>query len=303
MFDDKYVDSPHGIPVVSFYADYCFPEYIPPTLIKTPDADRLIFTHQHCHSDFEILYITSGSAEFTINNESFELSCGDILLTNPYDIHFGTTSIDQEKFSYYCIDFDIDFLTDGESNIFAWSNSQKIQNLKFKNHIPASEASALANYVVNLHNAYASTFNGWKLEVKGNLFLFFSYLMQNKYYYEENTTSNDFMKSVFNYIEENYTKSITSKDAADYLTYNRSYFCRYFKKNFSCTFSEFLNVYRIKQATSMIENGETKVSKLTTAVGFNNFSYFSNTFKKYHGVLPSAYIARLSQETEERVNT
>lgn len=300
MFDDKYVDQPHGIPVVSFYSDYHFQDYIPPSLIKTPDGNSLIFTHQHCHSDFEILYIASGTAEFSINDEKFTLCCGDILLTSPYDIHYGTTSVNQDSFSYYCIDFDIDFLTGDESNIFAWSNSQKIHNLKFKKHIPANEAEPIVKYIVNLHDAYTSTFDGWKLEVKGNLFLIFSYLIKNRFYHEENNAGNDFMKCVFNYIEENYTKPITSKDAADYLTYNHSYFCRYFKKNFSCTFSEFLNVYRIKQATSMIENGETKVSKLTTDVGFNNFSYFSNTFKKYHGVLPSAYIARLAQAAKKK---
>lgn len=290
MYDDTYVDSPHGIPVVSVYFDYSFGVYIPPTLIKVPDRERLVYIYEHCHSDFEILYFTHGSAECIINNKVYQVSEGDMILINPYDVHYGTTPINQERFSFYCIDFDISLISDEVFNTFL------PDKYRFENYIPAGECENILPYFKNIHKAYTDTYDGWKLSVQGNLLLLFSFLLQNKHYYTESTSNNNFMKSVFSYIEENYAKQISSKDIADHLSYTPSYFCRYFKKNFSCTFSEFLNIFRIKKATSLIDNGCRKVSELTTQVGFNNFSYFSNTFKKHTGILPSEYIKYISTQ-------
>ena len=290
MYDDKYVDFPHGIPFVSVYFDYFFGKYIPPTLIKVPSQNRLVCTYEHCHSDFEILYFTNGIAEYVINNNTYSISAGDMLLINPYDVHYGTTPADQKNFSYYCIDFDINLISDELFNIFP------PDKFRFKNYISAQECINVLPYFENIHHAYTNTYDGWKLNVKGNLCLLFSLLFQNKDYYAENADNNNFTKTVFEYIEENYAKPIGTKDIAKHLSYNPSYFCRCFKQNFSCTFSEFLNIFRIKQAVSLIENGYTKVSELTTMVGFNNFSYFANTFKKHIGILPSEYIKKLKKQ-------
>lgn len=287
MYNDTYIDKPQGIPAVSFFKRICPKNE---GFTETPDGKNIIFTNRHCHSDFEIIVIDEGRADFIVNGKSIVLLKGDVLLLNPYDMHFAATPADAEIFSYYCIDFDIDFLNTGENTSFFCSSPKK--SIKFYNFIPSPLSAYAAEKVADINRAYTEKHDGWRAEVIGNLLLIFSFLMKNRLYSEENGEGNNFIKEAFSFVEENYSKPITSADAARALAFNHSYFCRCFKSNFSCTFSEFLNVYRIKRATAMIENGETRVSNLTTAVGFNNFSYFSKTFKKYHGILPSEYISR-----------
>lgn len=295
MYDDKYIEKAYGIPVVTYYANYNFKKSIPEIFAKTPDGKNVIFTHQHCHSDCEMIYVENGEADFVINNNSFRVGSGEIAIANPYDIHYAVSPVGSDTFSYYCIDFDLDFILDKNNREVLISDIPEHEKVRFKNHIPHCHCAELAEYIKNTHNAYKSSSVGRNTCIKGNLLLIISLLLQYGYYIECLNINDNFMKSTYEYIKENYPLQITSKNAAEHLSYNHSYFCRSFKNSFSCTFGEFLNIYRIKQATSMIENGSKNVSKLAVNVGFNNFSYFSRMFKKYNGQLPSDYIANFQK--------
>ena len=85
----------------------------------------------------------------------------------------------------------------------------------------------------------------------------------------------------------NYMKNISSDDAAAFVSYNQSYFCRVFRKTFSCTFGEYLGLYRIKKAKELLK--KENVSKTAMLCGFGSISYFSVEFKKYCGMSPLAY--------------
>jgi two-component system response regulator YesN len=97
----------------------------------------------------------------------------------------------------------------------------------------------------------------------------------------------DFSKSVINYIEENYSKNITSKSASEELRYDQSYFCRTFKKLFGLKFNEYLNIHRIKVAKELLKT--ESVSTAATKSGFSSISYFSVVFKKITGLTPMQY--------------
>ena len=98
-----------------------------------------------------------------------------------------------------------------------------------------------------------------------------------------------FCKNVIDYISEHYNENITSQKAADTLSYNQSYFCRAFKKNFNMCFSDYLNMYRIKTSRMLLEDGQKSISSIALECGFNSPSYFTSCFKKYLGILPSEY--------------
>ena len=97
MFDDKYIKSPKGIRLVSYYREL------------RPQSLPQVFTHMHYHSDFEILYIVSGKAKMIVNSNAFIAENGSLILVNPYEVHYG--EIISENFAYYCIDFDISLIS------------------------------------------------------------------------------------------------------------------------------------------------------------------------------------------------
>ena len=53
------------------------------------------------------------------------------------------------------------------------------------------------------------------------------------------------------------------------------------------TVIEYVNILRCKEAKRLISEGQS-VSEAAIASGFNNLSYFTRTYKKYVGELPSS---------------
>ena len=63
-----------------------------------------------------------------------------------------------------------------------------------------------------------------------------------------------------------------------------------FKKHIGIGIIEYLNIIRIQNACTMMEQGFTSVSDIADWCGFSDGNYFSKKFKERMGVLPTQYI-------------
>ncbi len=75
--------------------------------------------------------------------------------------------------------------------------------------------------------------------------------------------------------------------------YNRNYICTAFKRNCGFTVRTYLNYVRIFHAAEMIAYGDYTLQQVCAAVGFNDPSYFTKTFRKIVGIPPRAVPAGL----------
>ena len=91
------------------------------------------------------------------------------------------------------------------------------------------------------------------------------------------------------YIFKNYSLDISSSKLAEELHINNSYFCRYFKKIFGCTFQNYLSNYRVEKAKTLLSNTDFTISEISQRVGFESFAYFSKNFKSITGTTPKQY--------------
>ncbi len=91
------------------------------------------------------------------------------------------------------------------------------------------------------------------------------------------------------YIDENYMCDISLEMVSVATGYNRNYICTVFKRDCGFTVSTYLNYVRIFHAAEMIAYGDYTLQQICTAVGFNDLSYFTKTFRKIVGVPPGQY--------------
>ena len=75
---------------------------------------------------------------------------------------------------------------------------------------------------------------------------------------------------------------------------NPSYLSRLFKAETGQAFSKYLVNLRMKKAAQVLENSDLKVSDVAMCVGYNDVSYFIQTFKKYYNVTPEQYKKNLN---------
>ena len=94
------------------------------------------------------------------------------------------------------------------------------------------------------------------------------------------------VKKVLLYIRENYHTKIKLDLIAEHVLTDKYTLCKIFKANTGQTIFENINAYRCMKAAEYIASGKN-VCESANLCGFENNSFFTKTFKRYIGVLPS----------------
>ena len=76
-------------------------------------------------------------------------------------------------------------------------------------------------------------------------------------------------------------------DAAADAGISESHLCRLLKNETGETFVNILNKIRIQKALELIRSGGYKVYEVAETVGFSNYAYFYQIFKKITGRAPT----------------
>lgn len=87
------------------------------------------------------------------------------------------------------------------------------------------------------------------------------------------------------YINDNHT-NVTLDILSKRFNYSKSYISHMFKSESGYTLKEYCNLLKIEDAKILLEESNISVTNIALSVGYNNFSYFINTFKKLTGETP-----------------
>ena len=235
----------------------------------------------HQHKEMEILAVLKGKAKINIEGECLFAKAGDVVIIPPYSMHRATILAGTD-FAHRCICFDLKMICDTDLG-------QGLENgdISFSEYVFSDEK--LTRYAIDAYDAKIKGDAGWELCATGNISLFMGRLRELDVFVREKVGRNDFCHKVYRYIDENFAENITSKDVAEALFMNGSYFCRKFKNEFGYSFGEYLCMHRIEKAKIFLKNYDMSVSEVASGVGFQSFSYFSKMFKEHTGVTPLEY--------------
>lgn len=250
-------------------------------------TDTFFPTKPHNHSEIEALLILNGKALVRINGNLFTASAGDMIFVNPLEVH-SLMALREEEYCHKCICFDASIICD---NLLAERIAAGKELLPC--YVPQNGLHnlALKEDFIKLYEAVERDGEALNLEVSSLVNHMFAYFVNNSLLSEnikigENTA---FCDKVLKFIAKNYCEDITSRQAADALSFNQSYFCRNFKRNFGMSFSSYLNMYRISASKKYIENGNENIADIAFKCGFQNPDYFTKCFKSLVGISPLKY--------------
>ena len=97
------------------------------------------------------------------------------------------------------------------------------------------------------------------------------------------------MREIQEFVSQNYMHDISMQDAAQYMRYSDTYFCRLFKQGFGCNFTTYLTRYRMKEAARLLKNTDLSVKEIALKTGYPDSNYFAKVFKRINGVIPSEF--------------
>lgn len=94
------------------------------------------------------------------------------------------------------------------------------------------------------------------------------------------------------YIEEHLSGKLTLNQVAGHIGLSPNYLSSLFKKELHISFVDYITEKRVIKAKELLLETDLKTHEVAEITGFADDSYFSKTFKKITGRLPSSFRKR-----------
>jgi len=223
---------------------------------------------------YDLLYIVEGNAVMELGGNKQAVKAGDLVLADPgrpivlpeqsfinfYWLHFGGVLAGEfsRLLSYYranvIVEVDFDFVKENLIDIIL---AQRVKQ-------PLSE-----------------------IEVSTKLYhLLCEFLKHSSAVIDGNKT---IIRSAVSYIRENYRKSLTVNQIADYVSVSPFHFIRVFKKNTGYSPHEYLVLTRLNAAKFLLETTDLLIKEIALDVGFSSEARFVSAFKNDTGKTPGEF--------------
>ena len=108
-----------------------------------------------------------------------------------------------------------------------------------------------------------------------------------------NLKQNHSVELIKKYIDEHFSEhNFSLENISQELSYNPKYISHIFKKQIGTGIVDYLNMIRIQNACTMLEQGFTSISDIADRCGYSDAQYFSKVFKSRMGYAPTQHISK-----------
>jgi len=229
------------------------------------------------HENIEIQYCKEGEGVVLIDGKHYDFKAGDIAVIGSNSIHY---TFSDTAMVYSCVIVGTEFC-----------NQMGIDYNRLS-FTPLLKDRKIGNIFEEICDAYKEE-SGLRIATLNCLLLkllieiVYGYSVPREVYRAEKKDLIT-VKNVLLYIRENYSQRITLDGISAYVLVDKYTLCKVFKKITAQTVFDNINAYRCIKAAEYIADGKS-ISETALLCGFENNSYFTKTFKRYMGVLPSQY--------------
>lgn len=144
-------------------------------------------------------------------------------------------------------------------------------------------------HIKNLLELYSSSDPLRIAQVNSVLFQLFADLYDTVNYKSGNR-SETILQRLIAFLETHDTVSLTSEEIALHMNLSYKYLCTLFKQKTGMTINQYHTRIRMNEAARLLRETSLNISEISYAVGYSDPLYFSNVFKKIHGVPPTQYL-------------
>lgn len=253
--------------------------------------DRVSITK--CPADARILYFVSGSGSLILDDHTYTICPGMLVLINAGYVYRLELSSNLEMIA---LNFDYNF---DRSDITMFFKPYPLEMAHQLRQEPIEDCAALSSTLVLQGMFHMQN----KLESIIGVFQ-----TQKLYYREEascmlkslliqlarstllsKTKTSAIANQLIHYLQENYREDLTSDQIAAEFNYHSYHINRIMRSATGTTVHKYLINYRIAVSKNLLCNTDMSIEEISTEVGFLNTPYFSNSFKRVVGCSPTAY--------------
>ena len=259
---------------------------------------RFVACQPHIHNWLEINYMYSGNCHQIINNTSYTLKKGQVVLIDSDTIH--STDILGEDDIMISLVIDKHFLN---SNFFNRLSKDSILSTFFINTI--NHNTNHNNYIV-FHSENSRTFQLYFNEllcefydpsinstdiVNSLINLLFCELIN---VYEDDLEQQDLdmhknsISPILRYIEGNY-RTCSLESTAKFFNMNPNYMTTLLKNRTGHSYKDLIQKQRLIRAGQLLKNTNLSITEVANEVGYENISFFYKKFREHFLSSPKEY--------------
>lgn len=244
----------------------------------------------HSHKYYEFLLLLKGNATYLVENSTYKAHSGDVFLTNPGELH--TLSFNSEgPYERHFIQVSRDWLVSLPYDVMRRIDRRQPGE---NNRIPftLAEKYGLYSFFENIYYYITHKLPESEVMVQTCIIQFMakinSIFKQELEMLDMPEESKNVTK-IKEYINKNFLDGISLDELAGKFYMNKYHLCHVFKEETGLTVKEFINTRRIARAKQLLPQYGA-VKDLYSACGFNDYSTFYRTFKRFTGVSPTKFL-------------
>ncbi len=239
----------------------------------------------HSHPFTELFYVVSGSGNFIIEGETYHVMEDDLVIVNA-NVQHTESSKDSNPLEYIVLGIEgLSLLLEPEHKDEKISEDYSIHNYRKSREEILHFLDLLLHEVENRSDFYDT--------ICQNLLniLILNVIRRSKSNLVISTQKNATKECTYirNYIDIHYASPITLDLLANETYLDKFYLVHVFKKQYDISPINYLIEKRIQESMNLIENTNYSLSDISSIVGFNSQSYYSQIFKRKTGLTPAEH--------------
>lgn len=223
----------------------------------------------HIHRSFECITVLEGEMTVTVGDARYVLTRGEGIVVFPEQIH----ALASTRSRHLLVIFSPDLI--------------RAYHTRHLSDLPRSGKIEIPAYLLAQMECLESDSSAVK--IKAVLYSLLSILDDTTDYVKRTAVEKGLLRSVFDFVENNFEKSCTLEDLSRTTGYNASYLSRYIHDSTDMPFLALVNRRRISHACELLRNSDKSVIDCAYESGYTSLRSFNRNFKLCLGVTPSEY--------------
>lgn len=256
--------------------------------------------HYHWHDFMELSYVRSGEGVFEIENKSYTIAAGDIVVINDVERH--RVVYDERRTLHETVfHFDRSVLGSEEESDFDYGYLRPflIHGADFVNKSPlrGEDKCRAGKIVQNISQEYLHKKPYYEMMIRAELLTLITLLVRaagtvtNR---RNGGTRNRFRTSVrirpmLKYMTDYLHTELTLGGLAERFSVNSSYLSSLFKRQMGVSFTAYLANIRVRSAVELLNAGALNSCEIAQRCGFSSQAQFYRCFKRVMGMNPGQY--------------
>ena len=249
----------------------------------------------HWHYYMEIIYMISGTATIFVDNTTYPVSQGDLILFHPQSVHAIQA---EEPVHYAVIKFDINVLNSAHGSSLKLRNI--FRNARANNMPVYFPKEALAPYDIlttfqrciqeihqqsyGSHQLIQCKINELLIEII-RYWITGGFIIDDTSYHEEDYD----IYSITEYIDHHLNAELSVPEIAKACNMSYSYFAKKFPAVYGKTCKEYLEEQRLYKVEEYLLYTNFDLNYIAQETGFSDCSHMIKSFKKRHNTTPKKY--------------